>query len=351
MENFVAEEDREKKDLSVDEVDEAASELCGLLGCSPEEVRAAVSLTGGELGKALAFLQSVLPSAIAVKGAFEGRRNSDPAGAFCLVAEGASGRQIRLTLWVGYQRLPASFSVEADWEAVKLSLEEIALPPDKGFYRGMEKLLTERLDPTSINRLFRGEESLEAFSERLQEAISNHLRSDVFLRLHLETFNRVRLEQGGLLPSDEEEAKEKPEDSQRLAPATLENLWIRCRPVLDPAKGKALSQIRKGDRLHVIFEDQPGLPGLVAKMMLRSSPESVYSVSSVSKSPAGDYLIELDLSEGVIGVFKQTEDLRVRTASPFSYVERQKLPRRELLFIYLGAGVLLLVFLLLWLLR
>jgi hypothetical protein len=349
QDQFLAEDIEEARNLSVDE---AASELCGLLGCSAAEMKAALRLADGEPEKALSLLHSVLPSALALKGSFEGRRSSDPAGAFCLIAEGSSGKQLALILWAGYQRLPAAFLVDADWEAVKLALEDIATPPHKELCRTMNKLLEERLDPTSLNRLFRGQESLSSLTERLKEAISNQLRVDTFLHLHLETFNRLRLEQSGLIGSGDQNAEpdEKDDEKQRNA-ATLDSLKIRCRPLLDPVKGKPLSRVRKGERLHVSFEDQAGLSGLVAKMIARSGRDLVFPVSSVSKSPVGDYLIELDLADGVVGLVKHAEDLRVRTAPSIAADTKRPLSGQGLLFLYLGAGVLLLLLLLQWLLR
>lgn len=345
MENHPFDEENREADLAAGH---AASELCALLGCTPEEMRGALQLAGGEPEKAMTFLQSVLPSALAVKGVFEGRRANDPSGAFCFVFEGPSGKELDAVLWVGFQRFSSNFAVEADWEAVRLALTEITAPLDKSLLRSIQRLLESALDPTSVNRLFRGQESSDSLTERLSETLSNHLRVDVFLRLHVETFNRLRLQQAGLLSTADEERveREKDQETREKSPATLESIRVRCRPLLDPVRGQPLSQIRKGQRLHVAFEDQAGLAGLIVRMMVRSGRPLVFPVSSVSKSPVGDHLIELDLADGVVGVVKQTEDLRVRIDR--GAVERPPLSRNGLLLLYLGAGLLLALALFHW---
>lgn len=322
-------------------VDQAISELSSLLGCTAEEMEGALKLAGGEPDKAVAFLQSILPSAIAVKGTFEGRRANDPSGAFCLVFEGSSGKELNAVLWVGSQRLPQAFSIEADWEAVRLALAEVTAPLDKTLFRGIERLLAETLDPTLINRLFRDQESSTDLMARLRETLANHLRVDVLVKLHIETFNRLRLQQGGLMTSADQEmaAREEDRETEEKSPATLESIRVRCRPSLDPVRGMPLSQLRKGQRLHVSLEEHAGLAGLIVRMMNRSGRPSIFPVLSSSKSPAGDYLIELDLADGVIGVVKQTEDLKVRVESAGH--DRPSPSRRGLLLLYLGAGLIL----------
>ena len=120
----------------------------------------------------------------------------------------------------------------------------------------------------------------------------------------------------GLGVQSEPPAVEKaPEAPLSTAIATVQ---ILCKPLLDPVKGKPVSEIVPGEYLVVEIEKTGGLSSIINKILERAGERPIFPVISVEKLPSGQSLIRLSVSKGIEGVAKIGADLRLKTAPMFS---------------------------------
>jgi hypothetical protein len=319
-------------------------DLASLLGCPKEAVLSAITSSGVDYEKAVAMLRAAAPTYVAVKGRFETRRRGDVQGAFCYVAEGITGEAKDLTFWVGAGGLPESFDVYAGWESVRAAIRSIPASPDRSLYKQMESLLERLFPPTAINSLFRDPSSAPAKAHSLKEALSQSLKLDVSCTLEVERFHRIRLDMSSLGRRDEvPEPKQQKEDTK----SKPSELTLACKPYLDPVKGLSVGELNVGAVVPVDLDDSGPLGRLIGRFLARAGRNAEFPVESVERSPAGDAVVKLAVSDGISAVFKMSRDMKIRV-SPTSRPEPMSAPRGGPLALFLGAlGLFLLVLILL----
>ena len=299
---------------------ESVQELCVLFGCTREALEAILSTSSGDPAHIISLVQSLSPAFIAIKLRFETRKRGELGGAACIIAKGSSGEFLDQTLWVSSRELPSSFSINADWEAVRNGIQKMGNNPDRGLFPKILKVLRDVFSPTAVNALFSSPSAKEKIITSLEKAFVDLYHNEAVIEMKIETFNRARLEMAGLGESREPVAAEKaPEPAHSSLPGSVGTVQILCKPLLDPVKGKAVSDLVPGDLLMVEIEKTGGLSGIITKILDRAGERPIFPVISVEKLPSGQSLIKLSVSKGIEGVAKIGADLRLKTAPAFSF--------------------------------
>jgi len=318
--SFPEQEAKEPKRTLIDSLpSESVQELCVLFGCTREALEAILSTSSGDPAHIISLVQSLSPAFIAVKLLFETRKRGELGGAACIVARGSSGEFLDQTLWVSSRELPATFSINADWEAVRNGIQKMGNNPDRSLFPKVLKLLRDVFSPTAVNALFSSPSAKERTIALLEKAFIELYHSEVVIEMKTETFNRARLEMAGLGETREPVATEKAPESAPSLAGSVATIQIPCKPLLDPVKGKAVSDLVRGDLLVVEIEKSGGLSGIITKILDRAGERPIFPVISVEKLPSGQSLIKLSVSKGIEGVAKIGADLRLKTAPAFSF--------------------------------
>lgn len=316
-------EDREIETESLSLVDglpkEAADELCQIFSCTPDALDAILRGTSGDPDQIINLVKTLSPSFIAVKIRFDGRKRQDLGGALCFVARGNTGEILDESFWVSSRSLPETFDITAGWESVRNAIISIGGEPDRSLYSRMLKGAKSVLTPTAINNLFQSMAAKDEILAALEKNFSSIVHYDLIFELNTETFNRVRLETGGItLETQAKEAEVRSEESESLPLASLGTIQVACRPVLDPVRGKAVSDLKRGDYIVVEIEKTGGLASIINKIVERGGQSTIFPVISVERLPSGQSLVKLHISKGIEGVLKVGADLRLKSGDPWN---------------------------------
>lgn len=326
---------------------ESVHELCVLFGCTREALEAVLSSSSGDPAHIISLVQSLAPAFIAVKLRFETRKRGELGGAACIIAKGSSGEFLDQTVWVSSRELPSTFSIDADWEAVRNGIQKMGNTPDRSLFPKVLNLLREVLSPTAVNALFSSPSGKEKIISSLEKAFVELYRNEVVIEIKTETFNQARLEMGGLGETRKPVAEEKTQETAPSLIGAVGTIQIRCKPLLDPVRGKPVSDLVPGDLLVVEIEKSGGLSSIITKILDRAGERPIFPVISVEKLPSGQSLIKLSVSKGIEGVAKIGADLRLKTAPAFSFSGVQgEIPRIVkkffMAFLFFFGGVVLL---------
>ena len=119
--------------------------------------------------------------------------------------------------------------------------------------------------------------------------------------------------------SDNSEAQYVKKEEKEQAPLpSLGSVQVVCRPVLDPVKGKAVSDLQKGDYLVVELEKTGGLATIINKIVERTGENTVFPVTSVERLQSGQALVKLHISNGIEGILRVSADLKLKTGYGWS---------------------------------
>jgi len=302
---------------------ESVDELCALFNCTRESLAVILSSTSGDPAQIIALVKSLTLAYIAIKLRFETRKSGEMSGAACIIAHGSTGEFLDMTLWVSAKDLPENFDISADWESVRNGIQKIGNTPDRTLFPKILKLLKEIFNPTAVNMLFKTPSSKTDIISSLERAFSSLYHNDTVFELKTEAFNKVRLELAGLSETREPPAEEEDPDSFRSI-AAIGTAQIHCKALLDPVKGKAVSDLVPGDLLVVELEKTGGLSGIIMKMLDRAGQNPVFPVLSVEKLPSGQSLVKLSISRGIEGIVRIGADMKLKTASRFSLAPGNK---------------------------
>lgn len=330
--------------------DQAAEELCTMFGCSRESLGVLLASAGSDPSGILALARSLSPAYLAIKIHFEPRRREGPGGAVCLIARGSSGEIIDETLLAGNRSLLSGIDISADWEAFRMTLRSLEGKGERDLYLGMTKIIRAVFLPTAVNRLFHGEDDeRESLRTRLESEFRESMHREFIFSLSTETFNRVRLEEGGLGEEEDVPPPTAPAGETPSAPGKPGVLQIPCKPVLDPVRGRAISDLKEGDRVHVQLDSTGGISALVAKIFQRSGEATVFPVISLERLPSGQSLLRLAISPGVVGTITGGTDVRLKVSSPLPVKSKGLSPRgRAYAAALILAFLILFAFLFLW---
>jgi hypothetical protein len=101
---------------------------------------------------------------------------------------------------------------------------------------------------------------------------------------------------------------------------------ITCLPVIDPVRGKPVSELVPGDLVNVKIQGGVGAAELIQRYLNSASQEAIFPVEGVLKEDNDNTRVLLNNSEEVHGLITVTKDLRL------SVVERPSSKRRIISF-------------------
>ncbi len=281
------------------------ADLASVLECSEEDVRRAVQQQG-PIGGVRALRSSRAPY-LAIMGTFEARKRGDIIGVFSVLAHGESGDVLEKKVWASYGSMEKGFSIHAQWEAVRNAINAIEKPSDSSIYKQCNQVLDSYITPTSINLLSRSSQEKQAFPQKLKEGLNGAFHMDCFVQIRIEYLEEAAVRAVLPPPPKASETKTDPE-----MPGEYEVYTVACSPVVDPARGKPVVLLEKGDVVEVSFSYSSGLGKLICRYLDKAGKRPSFPVITKKRLPSGDYIVQIHISEGIEGIFKSSPSLMLR---------------------------------------
>ncbi len=319
-----------------EEVAFSYADLASFLDCSEEEVRWAVQQQGPVGG--VQSLRSSRAPYLAIKGSFEARKRGDIVGAFCLLTHGESGEIRDRKVWASYGAMEEGFSINAQWEAVRNAIDAIEKPSDSSIYKECNKVLDSYVTPTSINLLYRSSKEKQTFPQKIKEGFSKAFHVDCFVEIRMEYLEEARVRSAlppPPTPSPEEESAPLPGEHQIYS--------VACSPVVDPARGKPVVLLERGDLVEVSFSYSSGLGKLICRYLDNTGKRPSFPVVTKKRLPSGDYIVQIQISEGIEGIFKSSPSLMLRQGKSEGFPGSEQM--RHTLALFSGDWHMLVIFL------
>jgi hypothetical protein len=104
------------------------------------------------------------------------------------------------------------------------ALTGISAFPDRLMYRKIQSILEPLLTPTAMNVLFQSSDAMATFVTRLKESLSDQFRMEFIVDVHMERFNRLRLDMSSLGKKQEERKEERRRFTTKERPIRLEEI-------------------------------------------------------------------------------------------------------------------------------
>ena len=278
-----------------------------------------------------------VPEFLAIKSSFTPSRG-DMGGGFCVIFEGRTGKTVFQVFWLA-KPYAAGVIVEPskDWRTFVKRLPQMG-PLDKDWGEKLQPKLKEILTVEEKRNLYQNYarvkiRQLESIIRRSFEAIAQCVFSST---TDVEPIARNELERAKVIkplpPSPEELAKQKKEQEAReraeqeekekeKEESTFEGTIIMCKPVVDPVKGKASSEIVPGDIIGVNIEGE-GTSALVKKYLEENDIEPLFPVEEI-KETVGKKFFYVKISDEIRGYVPITKDIKIKTKLPIE-PEKQK---------------------------
>jgi hypothetical protein len=250
----------------------------------------------------------------ALKGYFHTPKRGEIWGAFCLLFNGAKGETMENLFWATRSLTGPAIDVSVGWREMARSVSSM------GVY---EKSLSEKLG-NSLLELFPASVRIEMLKApdiadrvgELAEQIRNHFErvTHCFLefQLQLELLSRQDLIDAGVLQgeltNESNEALQQAGEEEKSYAGTL----VTCVPVIDPVRGKPVSEIVPGDKVHVKVQGRIG--DMVQKFLNSANQDSLFEVDAVEKRDDEKTCIFLKISDEIKGLITVTKDIRLSVA-------------------------------------
>jgi hypothetical protein len=314
------------------------ADLASFLECSEEDVRRAVQQQG-PVGGVRSLRASRAPYLV-ILGTFEARKRGDIVGVFCLLAHGESGEVRDRIVWASYGSMEEGFSIDAQWEAVRNAINAIEKPSDSPIYKQCNQVLDSYITPTSINLLYHSSQEKQAFPQKIKEGFNKVFHIDCFVKIRMEYIEEARVRK--VFPPPPASSPEE-ENKVTAIPEDREVYSVACSPVVDPARGKPVVLLERGDLVDVSFSYSSGLGKLICRYLDNAGKRASFPVVSKKRLPSGDYIVQIHISEGIEGIFKSSPSLMLRQGKSEGLLGSEEV-RRTLAF-FSGDWHMLVIFL------
>ena len=117
-------------------------------------------------------------------------------------------------------------------------------------------------------------------------------------------------------------------------------ILVQCLPLIDPVRGKAVSELLPGDFLEVQIASGTGAGGLLQQFLKATKQPSIFPVESIEKHEDKIY-IYLTINEEMRGLLTLNKDLRLRTKSLLPEKQNKSSGRENFIFFtFLGFALL-----------
>ena len=252
----------------------------------------------------------------ALKCCFYTPKRGDILGAFCLVFSGSSGEVLDNVFWVTRSYEEISIDIDVGWREMNKRIPEIG-PYEKNLGERLLASLLDTFSPHVRMELIRHPDDagqLAIVAEDLRKSFERAAHYFLEFNIALERLARKDLVEAGLLPEEASDGGTKTDstDSDEEKKSFAGTL-IHCLPIIDPVRGKAVSDLEPGDMVEVVIQSNTGAGGLIQQYLTSTKQDAIFPVASVEKKADEKIYIFLTVNEEIKGLITVTKDLRLRT--------------------------------------
>ena len=277
-------------------------------------------------------------------------QKGDISGAFSLVFEGETGRELFRYFWVARLSQSKSLSVSLNWRDFNRDIPQIGYY-DKYLGDKLLSIFPEVLPEAELIDLFQHEELgnkfyMDFLNDKIRKQYERHTRCFLEVFCELQLLSKKELVEAGLVADDSDtQGAELAETDETGEP---KRTYIQCLPIVDPVRGTAASDLHLGDLIEVKIKSTTGAGGLLKNFLESTQQLPVFPVDGVEKGQDDKIYIYLRISKELRGLLTLTKDLRLKTRSSSSEKTKKKFLWENIIFL----GTLLIAFVVvLWVVR
>jgi hypothetical protein len=263
----------------------------------------------------------------ALKCYFHTPKRGDIRGAFCLLfAE--SGTSLDTIFWATRNMTGTDIDANTGWRELNKIIPSMG-PYEKSLGEKLKEAMLDIVGPSVRIELLHpdgGSESLDDLAKKLRDAFERATHYFMEITLTFEHLSRQNLIEAGLLQAEGEEGADTSSHPQTQEEKSFSGTMITCLPVIDPVRGKPVSELVPGDLVNVKIQGGVGAAELIQRYLTSASQEAIFPVEGVLKEDNDKTRVLLNISEEVHGLITVTKDLRL------SVVERPSGRKRIISF-------------------
>jgi hypothetical protein len=264
----------------------------------------------------------------ALKCYFYTPKRGDIRGAFCyLFAE--DGTLLDELFWATRDMNGVDIDVATEWRTLNKNI------PSMGAYEislvdKLGGMALEILTPAVRAELLQSadiSEKIESLTEELRNAFERATHYFLEIKLRLEILSYQDLIDAGVQATKEEKAAAGASSPFRSEEEkSFTGTLITCLPIIDPVRGKPVSELVPGDLLNVKIQGGVGAGEMIQKYLVSMNQEAVFPVETIEMKSDDKTYVLLNISDEIHGLITVTKDLRL------SVVQRASARRRVISF-------------------
>ncbi len=285
-----------------------------------------------------------LPSYLALKYTFFTPKRGDLCGGFCLIFEGETGEALFQTFWVSRSDSLASLKANLDWRTFNKLIPHIG-PYDRVWGEKLSSLFSELFPATDRVAFFQAKtcdraQILPRVAETIRKGYERATHYFLEVSCEYELLTRKELVEASILEEAASEEASSADEVPLEEETSFAGILVQCLPLIDPVRGKAVSELLPGDFLEVQIASGTGAGGLLQQFLKATKQPSIFPVESIEKHEDKIY-IYLTINEEMRGLLTLNKDLRLRTKSPLPEKQNKSSGRENFIFFtFLGFALL-----------
>ncbi|MDR2175124.1 MAG: hypothetical protein LBO82_04200 [Synergistaceae bacterium] len=259
----------------------------------------------------------------ALKCYFYTPKRGDVRGAFCLLF-GEDGVILDDVFWATRDMTGIGIDVAEGWRTLNKSIPVMGAY-EKSLGEKLNSVTLEVLTPALRAELLQSEDTefqLDELGEEFCKAFERATHCFMEIKLRLERLSRQDLVESGVLMAEKDPEEETESSPQAEKSPSFPGTLITCVPVIDPARGKPVSELVPGDLLNVKIQGGVGTTELIQKYLTSTSQEAVFPIETIERKDDEKTYVLLSISEELRGLVVVTKDLRLDVVQHASIKKR-----------------------------
>lgn len=240
-------------------------------------------------------------------------KRGDIWGAFCFLFDGTTGEAIENVFWVTRALVGPAIDVNVQWRSFN------KLIPQMGTYEKqlgdkLSVLIHENIPAGKRIELCRSDnppERLIGICSEIRSCFERATHCFLEVKIAFERMTARDMESAGLLTKEDSSAETKT-DKMQSNEKSFAGTLINCLPIIDPVRGKPVSELEPDDIVEVKLQGGVGAGEMIHKYLASTNQDAMFPIERIEKTDSEKTYIYLNINEELKGLITVTKDLRLR---------------------------------------
>jgi hypothetical protein len=252
-----------------------------------------------------------------LKCSFFTPKRGDIWGAFCFLFNGSTGEAMEDVFWVTRDLTGPPININMGWRELNRQIPQMGIY-EKSIGEKLSASMLEIFSPSVRMDLCQTDEStrqLNAISAEIRNNFERLTHYFLEIKILFERLPRQELVKAGVLEGGEAEEKSAA-SADPGSEKSFEGTLITCQPVVDPIRGKPVSELKPGDMVEVKMQGGVGAGELIQQYLSSTDQDAIFPVESIEKKGDDKTYVFLTINDEIRGLITVTKDLRLHVLEP-----------------------------------